>query len=110
MMNQLKMIKLVIMRLNTKSELNTVRLVCPQMLQMLIMRSLNASCGICGFANEFRFFYETSFRLSTTGLDNLYVRVQLCTLKYSPSAQVVYSSTVYLYINHVHIFMCVPLI
>ena len=24
-----------------------------QMLQMLIMRSLNASCGICGFANEF---------------------------------------------------------
>jgi hypothetical protein len=56
------------------------------------------------------FFYETRFRLSTTGLDNLYGSVQLCTLKYSPSAQVVYSSTVYLYINHVHIFMCVPLI
>ena len=27
-----------------------------QMLQMLIMRSLNASCGICGFANEFGIF------------------------------------------------------
>ena len=27
-----------------------------QMLQMLIMRSLNASCGICGFANDFGIF------------------------------------------------------
>ena len=31
-----------------------------QMLQMLIMRSLNASCGICGFANEFGIFLNVS--------------------------------------------------
>ena len=31
-----------------------------QMLQMLIMMSLNASCGICGFANEFGIFQASN--------------------------------------------------